>query len=574
MIAAGTLLGNRYKIVKLLGSGGFGDTYLAQDQDLPGSPLCVVKHLKPKDPNPNVLPVARRLFNTEAEVLYKLGNSSDCIPRLFAHFEERGEFYLIQDYIAGHDLSKELTPGKRLSESFVIKLLQDILGILVDVHCQNIIHRDINPKNVMRRKEDGKLMLIDFGAVKEIGTLMSNSQGQTRVSVVIGTLGYMSSEQAKGRPKLSSDIYAVGMIGIQALTGITPNQLSEDNDGEVIWKNQASVSNALAEILSKMVRDHFPQRYANAEEALQALNSLMSTAKALTVSSIPTPTKAPTPTLSISPFQFTTVTVNARGEIVHRQQGQAEVYTEILGKSFITNVMLEMVLIPGGKFLMGSPDTEKQQNSTESPQHWVTVQPFCMGKYPVTQAQWQAVMGNNPANFKGNNRPVEGVSWEDAVAFCQKLSQKTEHNYRLPNEAEWEYACRAGTTTPFHFGETLTADLANYDGTYTYASGPRGQYREQTINVGSFPPNAFGLYDMHGNVLEWCQDIWYENYNGAPADGSAWESREDSNRRLLRGGSWLYSPRYCRSAYRNHYYPDGRINRFGFRVVLVPARTL
>jgi formylglycine-generating enzyme required for sulfatase activity len=566
MIAAGTLLRNRYKIVKLLGSGGFGDTYLAQDQDLPGSPLCVVKHLKPKDPNPNVLPVARRLFNAEAEVLYKLGNSSDRIPRLFAHFEENGEFYLVQEYIAGHDLTKELIPGKRLSESYVIKLLQDILEILVDVHRQNIIHRDINPKNVMRRKEDSKLMLIDFGAVKEIGTLSVHAQGKTRLSVIVGTPGYMPSEQAKGKPKPSSDVYAVGMIGIQALTGIMPDQLPEDNDGEVIWKNRASVSNGLANILSKMVRDHFPQRYTNATEALQALNALISTPAVPTVSFISASLKAPTPTLPTSPFQFTTVRVNDQGEIVS-QQGQAEVFIEKLGN----NVILEMVSIPGGKFLMGSPDTGKAQNSTESPQHWVTVPPFFLGKYPITQAQWQAVMGNNPSYFKGNNRPVEKVSWNDAIEFCQKLSLKMGRCYRLPSEAEWEYACRAGTSTPFHFGETITPDLANYDGTYTYASGPRGQYREQTTDVGSFPPNAFGLYDMPGNIWEWCQDVWHENYNGATSDGSAWESGGNSKYRLLRGGSWYNLPRYCHSAYRYGDDRGSRYNYIGFRVVLPPA---
>ena len=198
------------------------------------------------------------------------------------------------------------------------------------------------------------------------------------------------------------------------------------------------------------------------------------------------------------------------GKIVSSQQGQADVFTEKLGN----NVSLEMVSIKGGTFLMGSPDTEKERTSSESPQHWVTLQRFFLGKYPVTQAQWQAVMGNNPAYFKGNNRPVENVSWNDAIAFCQKLSQKTGRYYRLPSEAEWEYACRAGTTTPFYFGETITPDLANYDGNYTYASAPKGVYRQQTTDVGSFPPNAFGLYDMHGNVWEWCQDIWHENYNG------------------------------------------------------------
>jgi formylglycine-generating enzyme required for sulfatase activity len=186
-------------------------------------------------------------------------------------------------------------------------------------------------------------------------------------------------------------------------------------------------------------------------------------------------------------------------------------------------------------------------------------------------------MGNNPANFKGETRPVEQVSWNDAVEFCQKLSQMTGRNYRLPSEAEWEYACRAGTTTPFYFGETITADLVNYNGTSTYASEPKSQYRQQTTPVGSFPPNAFGLYDMHGNVLEWCQDPWHDSYQGAPHNGSVWvDNGNDNQLRLLRGGSWVDVPDYCRSAYRVSDIRDYRSYAVGFRVVCdgVSARIL
>jgi eukaryotic-like serine/threonine-protein kinase len=163
-------------------------------------------------------------------------------------------------------------------------------------------------------------------------------------------------------------------------------------------------------------------------------------------------------------------------------------------------VTLEMVAIPGGKFTMGSAATEKERSNDEGPQREVSIQPFSMGRFAVTQAQWQAVMGSNPSNFKGDKRPVEKISWQQAREFCQKLSQQTGRPYRLPSEAEWEYACRAGTTTPFYFGETITPALVNYNGNYSYGAAPKGQYREQTTDVGSFPPNAFGLYDMHGNV--------------------------------------------------------------------------
>ncbi|MBF2072823.1 MAG: tetratricopeptide repeat protein [Synechococcales cyanobacterium C42_A2020_086] len=269
---SGNILRNRYKILKLMGSGGFGDTYQAEDLDLPSHPFCVVKHFRPKPPDPRVLPVARRLFEAEAQTLYRLGNEHSQIPRLFAHFEEQGEFYLVQEFIDGHDLSRELTPGRRWSEPEVIRLLQDVLEILAFIHRYNVIHRDIKPQNLMRRRKDNKLVLIDFGAVKEIGTLMVNTQGQTNATVAIGTPGYMPSEQASGHPKACSDLHALGVLAIQALTGTPPEDLPKDPQTlEIIWRDRAQVSPHLAAILDKMVRYHFSQRYQTATDVLNAL---------------------------------------------------------------------------------------------------------------------------------------------------------------------------------------------------------------------------------------------------------------------------------------------------------------
>jgi formylglycine-generating enzyme required for sulfatase activity len=205
-----------------------------------------------------------------------------------------------------------------------------------------------------------------------------------------------------------------------------------------------------------------------------------------------------------------------------------------------------------------------------------------LGKCAVTQAQWAVVaklpkvnrdLNPNPSRFKGKDLPVEQVSWEDAIEFCDRLSQKTGRSYRLSSEAEWEYACRAGTTTPFYFGPTLSTDLANYDGNYTYGQGQKGTYREKNTAVGSFPPNGFGLYDMHGNVWEWCADRWHESYKNAPADGSVWDTGGEENRRVVRGGSWNNHPWACRSAYRDRYVRDGRDHDLGFRVALSLPRT-
>ncbi|MBE9227331.1 formylglycine-generating enzyme family protein [Phormidium sp. LEGE 05292] len=275
-------------------------------------------------------------------------------------------------------------------------------------------------------------------------------------------------------------------------------------------------------------------------------------------------------------FETATISVVKKGEDIayeiKRGRKQAEFFAEDLGNG----VILEMVAIPGGTFLMGSSTDEPESSDGEEPQHSVTIKPFLMGKFLVTQAQWQTVAGfpkvkidlnPDPSHFKGANRPVEQVSWYEAVEFCERLSQKTGRNYRLPSEAEWEYACRAGTTTPFHFGETITTDLANYDGNFVYASGSQGIYREQTTEVGSFPANAFGLYDMHGNVWEWCADHWHENYDGAPNDGSIWLSSDETSSRRLRGGSWYSFPDFCRSACRSNGFADLVNNSFGFRLV-------
>ncbi|WP_243406989.1 SUMF1/EgtB/PvdO family nonheme iron enzyme [Cuspidothrix issatschenkoi] len=277
-----------------------------------------------------------------------------------------------------------------------------------------------------------------------------------------------------------------------------------------------------------------------------------------------------TEVLELLTFTFTTKTVNKIGEIVNLENLQAAYFKEDLGNG----ITLEMVEIPGGSFMMGSPASEKGRSESESPQHQVNVPAFSMGKFVVTQEQYQQIMGKNPSHFtkKGAKRPVEKVSWNNAVEFCQKLSQKTGREYRLPSEAEWEYACRGGTTTPFHFGETITTDLANYNGTYIYASEPKGKYLQQTTDVGSFPPNAFGLYDMHGNVWEWCQDDWHDNYANAPKDGSDWTSQSD-NAKVLRGGSWFSLPKFCRSVSRGYYSRDNHYYPFGFRVVCAVGGT-
>ena len=269
---------------------------------------------------------------------------------------------------------------------------------------------------------------------------------------------------------------------------------------------------------------------------------------------------------------------------LHRQTITIHRHTESL--SLAKGALpLELVWIPGGDFMMGSPG-EKGDYDDEKPQHPVTVSSFAMGRYPVTQAQWRAVanfpkqnqdLDPDPSHFKGSNHPVERVSWDDAVEFCARLAAHTGYPYRLPTEAEWEYACRAGTTTPFHFGETLRPEVANYDCSATYGSqGIKGEKISQTTPVDSYDlTNAFGLSEMHGNVWEWCQDDWHDNYDGAPEDSSAWLDKNNSTTiKVNRGGSWDFHPGDCRSACRFGLSRGGRYYYLGFRVACPAPRTL
>jgi formylglycine-generating enzyme required for sulfatase activity len=305
----------------------------------------------------------------------------------------------------------------------------------------------------------------------------------------------------------------------------------------------------------------------------------------------PKPVPAPSPALSSAAApaatdssrlqRFATSTCLLRQEggrwSMERRPLQVEGYREDLGEG----VALTMVKIVAGSLLMGSAKDEPERSDAEGPQHDVTLGAFFMAQTPITQAQWRAVAGwkkvgrdlqPDPSYFKGANRPVEKVSWFDALEFCRRLNQRTGQRYGLPSEAQWEYACRAGSSTPFHFGATLTPELANYDGNNVYGNGPKGTDREQTIDVASFSANGWGLHDMHGNVWEWCEDHWHESYNFAPGDDQPWliPAAADDEPRLLRGGSWNARPAYCRSAARNGLPPADRSDLIGFRVCCLP----
>jgi eukaryotic-like serine/threonine-protein kinase len=624
---SGYLLRNRYSIQQPLASGYLGDTYLAIDCDYYGEKYVVVKHLKPQSKDPALLQIARRLFETEAMALGKLGDRTDRIPTLYAYFEEQNEFYLVQEFIEGQTLSQELANG-RLSTIATIEILREILMGLSIVHAENTIHRDLKPDNIIRRSSDGVLVLIDFGAVKEVRkAALTTPNPKTLASIGFGTEGYMPSEQAMGFPKLASDIYAVGAIGIECLTGKEPHQLFDEELLEFKWRHLYQVSDPkldplisrLAMVLNKMLQQRYLNRYANATQALAAIESIhrrstrpqppQPSAAIVLTRGLLTPIDRATFLKSIglgglglmsllsifklrqhsapqaNPIQLPrlrsssisqpttipliSVKLNDRGDVIDRPKCQGEIFQEELGDG----IFLTMVKIPAGEFMMGSPAHEEGREPHEHPLHIVNIPEFYLGQTQVTQAQWAAIVKDKSVGSSGNSQlPVHSINWLDAVAFCDRLSQKTGRKYRLPSESEWEYACRAGTTTPFTYGDTIVPAIVNHNGEQPYSRAPTGGFREQATPAATFPPNQFGLYDMHGNLWEWCLDEWFDNYDGAPSDGSARgdiDVRDGQQHRVVRGGSWFSYGRICRAASRNGLFASFRHQHYGLRVLTV-----
>ncbi len=578
--------------MRLLGEGGFSKTYAAQDIDRLDAP-CVIKQFFPQVQGTSERTKAAELFKEEAKRLYELGENHWQIPRLLAYFEQGSSLYLVQEFIEGQTLLQELQQ-QAFSEEQIRKLLADLLPVLQFIHERNVIHRDIKPENIIRRQSDSKLVLIDFGGAKQV-----TQTSLSRQATVLYTIGYAPSEQMAGFACQASDLYALGVTCARLLTQRLPIQnlhggqlqdtLYDPINGkwlwrEHLWEKGVTISDDLGEILDKLLKHLVRDRYQLATDVVQDLNATKSSAQAILA--IPQPQsplqqqkvttpipkrEAPLEFHSLQTFEFDVVTVDAQGNEISRECRSAKFYAENLGNE----VILEMVAIPGSTFMMGSKDDDG--DADERPQHEVTLKPFFMGKFPVTQGQWKAVaalpkvkqsLNPYPSKFKGVNRPVENVSWHEALEFCARLFAKTGQQYRLPSEAEWEYACRAGTTTPFHFGKTVTTELANCsDETHSWEQ--KAKNRKETTPVGSFlVANAFGLYDMHGLVWEWCADPWHKNYEGAPTDGSVWEVGGDNNRRVLRGGSWSFSSVLCRSASRSWNEPDGGLRICGFRVVM------
>ncbi len=588
MLASGDVLQSRYRIEELIAEGGMGAVYRATDTRLK-STVALKECRIPIGTNSQALREKLiRQFEREAQLLASLRHHA--LPKVSDHFTENNGQFLVMEYIGGDDLMEMIEKrGSAFPVDEVLEWADQLLDALEYLHDQQppIFHRDIKPQNI-KLTEQGRIVLLDFGLAKREAT-----------SIGVGTISYAPLEQimVQGTDR-RSDLYSLAatmyhlMTNLQAASSYTrffepPDRLSPAN------KVNRLVSPAIADVLTQALSLTREGRPASAAEMRKMLREAGKQPAPVKEKEQPSGEEEQTKSseaeagnlpyevagassadATLSWFDFETVMLDSKGEITNRRKEKARCFIEDLGGG----VTLEMVEVPRGAFLMGSPDNETDRSPAEGPQHNVSVPSFYLGKFQVTQAEWRAVaslskvsreLNADPSSFKGNNRPVETVSWEDAVEFCVRLSNKTGKIYRLPTEAEWEYACRAGTTTPFAFGETITPEIVNYNGNYPYQSAPNGEYRSRTVDVGSLGiANGFGLYDMHGNVWEWCMDNWHENYSGAPNDGSAWEGG-DSRYRVLRGGSWNDGGHLCRAANRYRNSPDFRSFDLGFRLVLV-----
>jgi formylglycine-generating enzyme required for sulfatase activity len=518
-------LKERYQALKLIGQGGFGKTFLAVDLDKPSQPHCVIKQFFPQGQENGALGKAAELFKEEAKRLDDLGNHNQ-IPELLAYFiADDQRQYLVQEYVEGENLAQELANQGVFNEAKIRALLADLLPVLDFIHSHQVVHRDIKPENIIRRQSDQKLVLVDFGAAKAV-----NPQNRSVTGTIIGSAEYVAPEQMAGKAINSSDLYSLGVTCLHLLTGISPFELFDQGEHEWCWRDYLvnnSVSNGLGTVLEKMVILGIKKRYQSSGEVLTDLGFS-------------------------SPGIQNQTKIQSAIPKTQIQLEKTQTLTEILPEG----IKLEMVKIPSGSFLMGS-----NEDDSEKPIHQVTLQSFYIGKYPVTQGQWQAVMGNNPSHFnKYPHNPVENISWNDCQKFSTKLSQITGKKYRLPSEAEWEYACRAGTTTRYFFGDNPD-NLGEY-AWYSYNAN------RTTHTVGQKSPNFWGIYDMCGNVWEWCEDDWHNNYQRVSMNGNARKNLLGGKNKVLRGGSWSYYPSYCRSSCRNSSPLVSKSTGFGFRLTL------
>jgi formylglycine-generating enzyme required for sulfatase activity len=550
---------DRFEITQILGEGGFGITYLAKDKKR--NQQVVIK-------TPNEYLQRQSDFEEEQDKFidegFKLrGFKHPYIIKVYEQIKIGDIRGLVMEYIPGQNLKDYVCTRGRLNETEALLYIDQIAQALDCVHQENVFHRDVHPENIMKRQDRDEVVLIDFGIAKEFFDTtfsVSNSHGREIYKPV-------EQYDRKGRFGAYTDIYALAATSYYLLAGSSPlfksNWRKENRHNEDGIKGEEF-------LWGKLVKIEVSEK---TQAAIKAGMGIEPSERPQTVTEFRNLLGLLRPVVNLPP---------------HIING----FTEKLGEE----IKIEMVDIPSGEFWMGSSDEEfsyflnsakkdlkwsdKQVEDflkvyDERPRHLVAIKAGYMSKHQITQVQYEYIMGNNPSSFSGSKYlPVDSISWDDAIEFCQKLSKKVDKNYTLPTESQWEYACRAGTYTPFYFDSSISPKMANYNCNYIYANQSQEEYpyRRETTPVGNFQqPNRFGLHDMHGNLREWCLDSWHKNYDGAPLDGSAWINVDDKQymqERLLRGGSWSNAPRDCRSAYRYKNKASFRHNCNGFRIWL------
>ncbi len=541
-----------YTIEKMLGRGGFGVTYKAIKQI--GNNYRQLVAIKTLNPNIQALP-EKEYFKHQENFLkeaFKLkGFNHRHIVKVNDIFQEGNFWYMDMEYIQGQHLGEYLEYyhskyNQKLSELEALSYIKQIGEALIHVHKNGILHRDVKPDNIMLWENSKRAVLIDFGIAREF------VQNETRTHTNVKTEGFAPIEQYHIQSKRGAytDIYALAATLYHMLTmmKVIPAEYREQGISLQPPKHfNPEISDHVNDAIMKGMELYPENRPQTMAEWLELLF----------------PPKRQIP---LKTFSFQIFTVNNKGEIINCQNKEAQYINDVLGVDSLGNeINLELVYIPSGRFMMGTPGIDR-----ESPQHWVDLSAFFMSKYPITQIQWELIMGNNPSRFKGPNRPVECVSWEDCVSFCEKVSKIIGKECTLPSEAQWEYACRAGTTTAHFLAETVAVGITS-DGDYIYQNQPKGICRGATTEVGIFPANGFGLYDMYGNVWEWCADSWHYSYEGAPSDGKAWiDNGYTFKQQVVRGASMRCDTKTCRSADREGRRRNKGYEFLGFRMAWVP----
>ena len=547
------LQGGRYKIIRALGQGGFGITYLALQSGLERQVAVkefFMKELCERDESTSHVTLGtagvreqvnrfREKFLKEARNIAKLNHPN--IVRIIDVFEENGTAYYVMDYEEGGSLADKLKSQGYFSEKVATRYIKQLAAALDYIHQRKMNHLDIKPANIMLNEND-EAVLIDFGLAKQYDAITG---GQTSTTPVGISEGYAPMEQYKqggvGEFTPETDIYALGATFFKMLTGKTPPSASDvmEDGAPVEELKKKGVSQNIIDLISHAMESRKKDRIHSAAEFLKGLEE-----------------KPKSVGHSLDDESTVVVEASEDTTIIDSQPKQQNPNI----KTFTVNgVSFDMVLVEAGTFMMGATSEQGCDAwDDEKPTHQVTLtNNYYIGKTEVTQALWKAVMGSNPSNFKGDNLPVENVSWKDCKTFLSKLNAATGKRFRLPTEAEWEFAARGGKKSKGYkySGSNNLNDVAWYE----------DNSNSKTHAVGTKSPNELGIYDMSGNVYEWCSDR-YDNYSSSsqtnPTGPRSWSNR------VYRGGSWINVARSCRSSCRYDYGPDYRINRLGLRLVL------